>query len=152
MLRLFQYNWQIRDEWFHQLKQIPENELLRARIGGVGSILETLYHIIDAEYSWIRGLMKKPDIEPNYNAYKDLKLVTGLSDHCRIEIKKFLESWTIELDNKKVTVSWIEETYTYGEILRHLIAHEIHHIGQLSIWAKELDLKIVSASFIGRGL
>ncbi|HDR5875335.1 TPA: damage-inducible protein DinB, partial [Bacillus anthracis] len=30
--------------------------------------------------------------------------------------------------------------------------HEIHHIGQLSIWARELNLRPVSANLIGRGL
>ncbi|WP_276575678.1 DinB family protein, partial [Bacillus cereus group sp. BfR-BA-01524] len=27
---------------------------------------------------------------------------------------------------------------THGEIIRHVIVHEIHHIGQLSIWAREI--------------
>ncbi|QWH42653.1 hypothetical protein EXW53_12305 [Bacillus mycoides] len=39
-----------------------------------------------------------------------------------------------------------------GEVLRHVIVHEIHHIGQLSIWARELNLQPVSANLIGRGL
>ncbi|MEX1030723.1 MAG: DinB family protein [Paenibacillaceae bacterium] len=152
MLRLFQYNWQVRNEWFLLIEQIPKDKLLRERIGGVGSILQTLFHIIDVEYSWIRGLMEMPDIKPDFKDYKELKLVIGLLDHCRIEIQGYLKSWGNEMDNKPVTVSWSENTYTYGEILRHLIAHEIHHIGQLSVWAKELDIKIVSSNFIGRGL
>lgn len=43
-------------------------------------------------------------------------------------------------------------TDTWGEVMRHVIAHEIHHIGQLSIWARELGIKPVSANVIGRGL
>ncbi len=39
-------------------------------------------------------------------------------------------------------------TDTWGEIMRHTIAHEIHHIGQLSIWARELGRKPVSANLI----
>jgi uncharacterized damage-inducible protein DinB len=43
-------------------------------------------------------------------------------------------------------------TFTHGEILRHVIAHEIHHVGQLSVWARELNLTPPSANVIGRKL
>ena len=51
-----------------------------------------------------------------------------------------------------VQPSWMEGTYEKGRILRHLIAHEIHHIGQLSIWSREMGIKPVSASLIDRDL
>ena len=53
MLKLFEYNWQVREEWFTWCEDVPEEELLNNRVGGVGSILYTLFHIIDVEYSWI---------------------------------------------------------------------------------------------------
>jgi uncharacterized damage-inducible protein DinB len=40
----------------------------------------------------------------------------------------------------------------WGEIMRHVIAHEIHHMGQLSVWARELGREPVSANVIGKGL
>lgn len=36
--------------------------------------------------------------------------------------------------------------------MRHMIAHEIHHIGQLSVWAREIGKKPVSANLIGKEL
>jgi uncharacterized damage-inducible protein DinB len=36
--------------------------------------------------------------------------------------------------------------------MRHVIAHQIHHIGQLSIWSRELGKPPVSANVIGKGL
>ncbi|KAF0820757.1 hypothetical protein KIS4809_0284 [Bacillus sp. ZZV12-4809] len=36
--------------------------------------------------------------------------------------------------------------------MNHMIAHEIHHIGQLSVWARDLNLQPVSANLIGRTL
>ena len=59
MYNLFQYNWQVRDDWFKWCEQLSKEELLRKRIGGVGSILETLFHIVDVEYSWINALQEK---------------------------------------------------------------------------------------------
>lgn len=36
--------------------------------------------------------------------------------------------------------------------MRHVIAHEIHHVGQLSVWAREMGRQPVTANLIGRGL
>lgn len=51
METIFRYNWQVRDQWFEWCKQLSEEDLLWKRVGGVGSILETLFHIVDVEYS-----------------------------------------------------------------------------------------------------
>jgi len=47
MQTLFRYNWLVREDWYRWCEEIPEEELLRIRIGGVGGILQTLFHIID---------------------------------------------------------------------------------------------------------
>lgn len=59
VLVLFRYNWQVRQDWFKLCEQLTEEELLRKRVGGVGSILKTLFHIVDVEYSWINALQGK---------------------------------------------------------------------------------------------
>jgi len=46
----------------------------------------------------------------------------------------------------------VDRTYYKGEILRHIIVHEIHHIGQLSSWSKEIGIPVVSSNFVGRDL
>lgn len=152
MIKLFQYNWMVRDEWFELCKKVPIDELLCKRMGGAGGILYTIFHIADVEYSWIRGIQGKPDIQVQYDNYKSIELLKELSDSWEIEIQLFLQTWTIDLDNEIVTVPWKEELYTKGEIFRHVIADEIHHMGQLSVWFRELGLQPVSANVIGRGL
>ncbi|KRE33973.1 damage-inducible protein DinB [Paenibacillus sp. Soil522] len=142
----------VRDEWFELCKQISDDELMRKRIGGVGGILYTLFHIVDAEYSWIRGIQGKPDIQVQYDKYKSIQQLRDLSDSWRTEIQLFLETWKNDFEHEIVTVPWTEGRYTKGEILRHVIAHEIHHMGQLSIWVRDLGFQPVSANVIGRGL
>jgi len=66
-------------------------------------------------------------------------------------VHRHLLKWTPDEEFKSVSVPWSSESYYYGEVLRHVIAHEIHHIGQLSIWAKALGLKAVNVNYIGRG-
>ncbi|MBP2000617.1 putative damage-inducible protein DinB [Paenibacillus shirakamiensis] len=152
MIQLFQYNAEVRNEWFDLCKHISKEELTRTRIGGVGSILYTLFHVADVEYSWVRGIQGKPDIVVNYEEYKSLEQVRHLSSSWNQETLEFLHTWTEDRDTFVTQVSWHKDIYTEGEILRHVIAHEIHHMGQLSIWTRELEIKPVSANFIGRSL
>jgi uncharacterized damage-inducible protein DinB len=151
LIKLFRYNWIVRDEWFDLCNQIPFDELLRKRMGGAGGILYTLFHIVDVEYSWIRGMQGKPDIQVQYGNYKSIQQVRELSDSWRTEVQLFLQTWTNDFEIEIVTVPWTEGTYSKGEILRHVIAHEIHHMGQLSIWVRDFGLQPVSANVIGRG-
>ncbi|MDU4698326.1 MULTISPECIES: DinB family protein [Paenibacillus] len=151
MLKMFQYNWQVRDEWFHWCENVPEEELLRKRVGGFGNILETLFHIADVEWSWIRTIQGKPDFQEDFKSFMSLELVKKLSDSFHTEVEAFLQTWTNDMDGLLVTDSWGRE-FTQGEILRHVIAHEIHHIGQLSVWSRELGLAPVSPNFINRGI
>ncbi|MHB1630483.1 MAG: DinB family protein [Bacilli bacterium] len=43
-----------------------------------------------------------------------------------------------------------EDKISTWEILRHVIAHEIHRIGQLSVCAREIGREPVSANLICR--
>ncbi|MFD2629441.1 DinB family protein [Oceanobacillus kapialis] len=152
MKQLFEYNWQVRDEWFEWCERLSASELSKQRTGGVGSILFTLFHIIDVEYSWIRAIQGKKDVEFPFNDYQTLEALKELSASLRPELVSFLKDMD-EVDmEKQVKASWQQETYKTKEIISHVIVHEIHHIGQLSVWARELNTEPVSASLIGRGL
>lgn len=152
MNKFFKYNWQVRDQWFEWCNQLTSEELLKKRTGGAGSILYTLFHIIDVESSWIRAIQGKEDITFSFENKPTLESLKALSDNLRIEIADFLQSFPEEGKDELVTAPWVKEAYTRDSILHHVIAHEIHHIGQLSVWARELQLKPVSANFIGRKL
>jgi len=152
MIKFFAYNWQVRDEWFDWCNQLTMKELLKERRGGVGNILYTLFHIIDVEYSWIRRIQGKEDLVFQFADYNTLEKVKSLSVESRSEITDFIKENVGSLNEKLVSVPWDEETYTFDEIIHHIITHEIHHIGQLSVWARELDLSPVPANFIGREL
>ena len=152
MKKFFEYNWKVRDEWFEWCKQLTAEELLKERKGGVGSILYTLFHITDVEYSWLRGIQGKEDVVIRYVDYNSLEMVKSLSDSFQKEIAEFLKSNLDELKGEVVSVPWDEDKYTVDEILHHIIAHEIHHIGQLSVWSRVLEHQPINANFMGRVL
>lgn len=49
-----------------------------------------------------------------------------------------------------VKPDWMDQTFPKEDILRHILAHEIHHMGQLSVWAREIGIEPVSANVISR--
>jgi len=153
LLTLFRYNWQVRDEWFDWCDDVPYEELVQTRIGGMGDILKTLWHVVDVEYSWIRAVEGKSDLQFPFEDYTTVDATRLFSDSCRGQIQPLLEMWDPIKDSQIVQASWRpSETITAGEVLRHVIAHEIHHVGQLSVWAREVGREPVSSNLIGRDL
>jgi uncharacterized damage-inducible protein DinB len=124
------------------------------RTGGVGSILKTLFHIVD-EWSWIRLLQGKTDFQESFDDHKSLEQVRKPETKFRSEVVNFVNNWDDSMETRLFYDTLPDGrvvTDTWGEVIRHIIAHEIHHIGQLSIWAREVGQKTVSANLIGRGL
>ncbi|MFC3417910.1 DinB family protein [Salinicoccus hispanicus] len=152
MIHFFKYNWQVRDEWMDRCSQLSDEILMEKRTGGPGSILYTLFHIIDVEQSWIRSIRGKEDIVYNFEDHNSLEKVKELSDRLRKEVADHLDVELKETEDRIVSVPWDEEEFTRIEILHHVIAHELHHMGQLSIWAREMDMEPVTANFIRRNL
>jgi uncharacterized damage-inducible protein DinB len=155
MLKLFQYNWQVRNEWFAWCQEVPEEELLKKRTGGVGGILHTLFHIVDVEYSWINTLRNKPDFNDPFEDYASLRSVQELSEQFHREVEPFVAAWRSDMDYQLCSFEYSNgepATFKHGEIMRHILSHEIHHIGQLSVWAREIGKAPIGASLIRRGL
>ena len=155
MKTLFTYNWMVREDWYKWCEDVPLEELLKVRTGGVGGILHTLFHIIDVEWSWIRVLKGKPDFQESFDEYQSLEKVKELDELFKKEVQEFVGSWESGLENKLLQETRQDgsiETLTWGEVMRHTIAHEIHHVGQLSVWSREIGKQPVSANLIGKDL
>lgn len=156
MLKLFEYNWQVRNDWFEWCGALTVDELLKRRTGGAGSILFTLFHIVECEYSWISALQGNPmPAEPPFEEYASLQQIRLFSSQCHAQIAPFVCNWDGSLEACALldigdSGEW--ESFKYGEIMRHVLVHEIHHIGQLSIWARELGRPPITANLIRRGL
>ncbi|WP_203334773.1 DinB family protein [Planococcus beigongshangi] len=155
MKMLFHYNWQVREEWYRWCEEVSGEELLKKRTGGVGSILETLFHIIDTEWSWLRVLRGEEDFKEDFAEYSSLEKVRELDARFRPEVEAFVANWNDGLEHRLLVSTGsdgTEFTDSWGEVMRHVIGHEIHHIGQLSVWSRELGREPVSADLLGRGL
>lgn len=149
MKTLFEYNWEVRDEWLEWCRKLPAAELEKERTGGVGSILRTLFHIIDVEISWIYAILEKEEFQPEYKEYQELEKIIRFSKMHRDEMREAVQHILKDPD-AHVYISWWNQSFAKGMVLRHIIAHEIHHIGQLSVWAREIGAEPVSATLLNR--
>ncbi|WP_409272122.1 DinB family protein [Neobacillus sp. SCS-31] len=153
MLDMFLYNWQVREDWFKWCESISQEELCKSRVGGMGSILKNLYHVVDCEQLWINQLLGKSPMKTDINSIHSLEEVIEFSNLVRDVTENFLKLWNSASEEKLLIIqSKNGKTYnlTHGKVLRHIISHEIHHIGQLSIWSRELGIKPVSSDLIIR--
>ncbi|WP_053366292.1 DinB family protein [Bacillus sp. FJAT-27245] len=152
---LFEYNWMIREKWFNWCKEISEEELVKERNGGYKGFLHTLFHIVDVEQRWIRGLSHEKPIMYHFTDYNSLNAIINLSNQTKECTSNFLKNYTSIRDSDVLSaVNKIGEkvSHHYIEVLLHLSIHEVHHIGQLSVWARELGKEPVSANLIGLNL
>ncbi|MFD2671471.1 DinB family protein [Marinicrinis sediminis] len=152
MIEMMRYNWRIRESYFELCSSLPREELVKERNGGAGSILKTFFHIVEMEHSWMQELLGRPDRPLCYEDNQTLENIMEMSRESRIGSEWIFQHSNSYLDGKLVDVSWLDEKIYYGEILRHVIVHEIHHMGQLSVWVREMGLKPVCANFIQKGL
>ena len=153
MLSLFQYNWQVREDWLQWCETIPVEEFHKQRTGGMKSIRETLIHIVDCELLWLNSMLETKIVFEARNEIDDLNAVKAYSDFVKAHTEKFIEHLPSDYENLIVNITRRDKTilhFTQKKILAHIITHEIHHIGQLSIWARELQLKPVSSDLIMR--
>ena len=70
MYSLFQYNWQVREDWFNWCQAISEEEFHKERIGGMKSIRETFIHIVDCELIWLNSMVEEKIICDDYVEYR----------------------------------------------------------------------------------
>ncbi|MEK4486284.1 DinB family protein [Psychrobacillus sp. FSL H8-0484] len=152
---MFLYNWQIREEWFKWCETISNEELTKKRIGGMGSILHNLFHVIDCEQIWVNQMQGTPVFLQDINKILNIHDVKAFSNLTQPVTQSFIKSNTSEVEDRILVIkskNGTTRSLSYDKILRHIISHEIHHIGQLSVWAREIGLKPVSSDFIFREL
>ncbi len=153
MLELFSYNWQVREEWFEWCRGIDQSELSKERSGGMGSILKNLFHVADCEQIWMNQLQGNPVMEKDIHTISTLDEVIGFSGMTRQQTEAFLSLWTPAYEMKEFNMtskSGKTYSFSYKKVVQHVLTHEIHHIGQLSVWAREIGVKPISSDLIFR--
>lgn len=153
MLSLFKYNYQVREDWFNWCESLPEEEFHKERIGGMKSIRETLIHVIDCELLWLNSLIDEKIVFERRQLLTQLSEIKEYSTFVQSYTEQLIEQLPSDYENKLIEVQRRDGSileFTQKKILAHIITHEIHHIGQLSVWAREMQRKPISSDLIIR--
>ena len=128
MLSLFQYNWQVREDWLNWCQSISEEEFHKERIGGMKSIRETLIHIIDCELLWLNTLVETTVIFELRTTTNELNGVKAYSDFVKSHTSSFIDQLPKDYENRTIEVKRRDGTilhFTQKKILAHMITHEV---------------------------
>lgn len=79
METFFRYNWIVREQWYVWCADLPPEELLRPRTGGVGSILKTFFISLMSSGA-------------GFNCYKENRILRRILQTTRRS--KLFVSWT----------------------------------------------------------
>lgn len=121
----------------------------------MGSVLHNLFHVIDCEQIWVNQMQGTPVIIKDINKISTLKDVKEFSNLTKTVTWNFLQAHISDAREKSLVTrsrNGTTKSLSFDKIICHIISHEIHHIGQLSVWSREIGIKPVSSDLIFRDL
>ncbi|MGB3714538.1 MAG: DinB family protein [Candidatus Promineifilaceae bacterium] len=134
--QLFSHWKQVRDDLLSTIDKFDDEELTFVPFESSMSAGQIMLHIGDAEEGWFRYVVSRvleewPDYDleayPTTEAIKD-QLITV---HTRTE--KFLESLGLNDLERIIDMPKRDYRLSLGWIIWHVLEHEIHHRGELSL-------------------
>lgn len=118
------------------IEKFQEEDLHFSPFEGAWSVGEILLHIANAEQGWFRYAMTgEVDAWPgdhtldNYPTFESIKsLLTDVHDWT----ERYISGLSLEDYQRVVDLPWDEQIHL-GWIIWHVLEHEIHHRGELSL-------------------
>lgn len=147
--QLFTYNWQVRKDWMEWCEVLSTEELLMPRTGGMKTFIHTLYHVIYCEHIWVSQLLGKEIKVKAMESITTLEEVHAFAEQTRELTKEWLEQ---EEHFRNQTLTLRQRSYPHEKVIYHILTHEVHHIGQLSIWAREINRVPVNSDLLIRDI
>lgn len=134
--KLIQFWDQVRSGLLTTMNQFNDGELDFEAFEGGFSVRQTLLHIAQEEYGEIQyGITGALSEFPA--AYEEASFLTGesiagLLEDVHKDTIKYLESLNDEDLFQEVEAGW-GGTYTLIDLILHVLEHELHHRGELSL-------------------
>ena len=135
-LEFFSHWNQIRAGLLSTIEAFDDDELYMVPFEGSRSIGQIMLHIAGAEDGWLRHVVTHeldewPDLYILDN-FQDKVSILQTLDQVHSRSLEYLSKLNISDLNQKVKTPWGKETSLHW-IVWHIIEHEIHHRGELSL-------------------
>ncbi|MFZ2096826.1 MAG: DinB family protein [Anaerolineales bacterium] len=131
----FQHWEQVRADLHRTIDMFSEQELTFSPFTGSWPVGQIMLHIADCEDNWLFGVVQhqiKPWIFYDLADYPNQTAIKGALDRAHLRTIAFLNSLD-ESDLDKQFRTPDGHAYNLGWIIWHVLEHEIHHRGELSL-------------------
>jgi uncharacterized damage-inducible protein DinB len=134
--QLFSHWKQVRKELIWTIDQFGDEELSHVPFENSWPIGEIMLHIASAEEGWFRYVVKGelsdwPDYE--LDSFRDIESIKMLLNEVHEGTEEFLDGLeSVDLE-RAINLPWSDSQLSLGWIIWHVLEHEIHHRGELSL-------------------
>ncbi len=132
---MFSHWEQVRGSLLAMIDRFNQEDLTFSPFKGSWSVGQIMLHIADCEDNWLHGVVRqevKPWIFYDLADYPSLGAIREMLERAHNRTIAFMDSLE-EDDLDKVYEISEGETYTLRWIIWHVLEHEIHHRGELSL-------------------
>jgi uncharacterized damage-inducible protein DinB len=133
--QLFSHWEQVRADLLATIDRFSEGELGFVPFPGSWSVGQIMLHIAECEDYWLHSLVRQEiegEIRYSLTEYTTRSAIKEVLVRARKRTKAFLDGLEEnDLDKEQVTPDG--EVFTLQWIIWHVIEHEIHHRGELSL-------------------
>jgi len=135
--QLFGHWGQVRAHLLATIAKFEEADLHYRPFADAMSAGQIMTHIADAEEGWFRyvitGERNEWPTEYTLQNYPSKEVIGQLLDQVHGRTESFLATLELADLERQVQVPWGDDTFTLGWIIWHVLEHEIHHRGELSL-------------------
>jgi uncharacterized damage-inducible protein DinB len=133
--QIFSHWGQVRVDLLSTIDMFSEDELYFKPFDSSWPVGQIMLHIADCEDNWLHGIVRheyQPWIFYNLADYPQKANILEVLDHAHLKTIKLLEDLNEDdLDQKYKTPEG--KNYRLRWIIWHVLEHEIHHRGELSL-------------------
>ena len=132
---LFSHWEQVRCDLLKTIEQFTDEELDFIPFEGSWSVKQIILHIADCEDNWLHGVVQgiyEPWIGYPEKDYPTRESMLAVLENAHEKTKTFLACHdTSDMDQEYLIPN--EHPFKLGWIIWHVLEHEIHHRGELSL-------------------
>jgi uncharacterized damage-inducible protein DinB len=140
---LYDYGYWADRKLFEVISRIPPEQFTQSVGGALGSIRNTLVHIMSAEWGWLErcgGPKRGPKL--NANDYPTVESVRETWNNIEQYTRKFLSELNdgdIGRNAEYLNDKGEKRAMPLGELMQHAANHGTHHRGQVAMILRLLD-------------